>query len=110
MFAKTFIKATRLPTTTRNGLLMHEVHRRTIRSLSTGKVVDDCIVDNIKDSELNRRLNIPDDIRVELTMKGALHIWIRLQRRVGDIVTTTHRARSRSENIRWNEDRARVES
>ena len=75
VFAKTFIKTTRLPTTTRNGPPIHEVHRRTIRSLSTGKVIDDCIIDNTKDSELNRRLNVPDDIRVELTMKGALHMY-----------------------------------
>ena len=75
VFAKTFIKATRLLTTTKNGPPMQEVHRRTIRSLSTGKIIDDCIVGNTKDSELNRRLSEADDIRIELTMKGALHMY-----------------------------------
>ena len=75
VFAKTFIKATRLLTTTKNGPPMQAVHRRTIRSLSTGKIIDDCIVDNTKDSELNRRLSEADDIRIELTMKGALHMY-----------------------------------
>ena len=41
VFAKTFIKATRLLTTTKNGPPMQEVHRRTIRSFSAGKIIDD---------------------------------------------------------------------
>ena len=48
------------------------MHRRIIRSLSTGKVIDDCIVDDTPDQVLNRHLKAPDDIRVELIMKDAI--------------------------------------
>ena len=62
-------------TTTKIGPPLQEVHRRTIRSLSTGNIIDDCIVSNTKESALNRRLNTPDDIIIELTMKGALKMY-----------------------------------
>ena len=72
VFARTFVQAERLVTTTRGGPLIAEVHRRTIWSLSRGKVIDNCIADDVPDHVLNRIVNEPDDIRVELAMKDAI--------------------------------------
>ena len=49
-----------------------DVHRRIIRSLTTGKVIDDCIIKDTPDRILHRRMKDADDIRVELIMEGAL--------------------------------------
>ena len=49
-----------------------DVHRRIIRSLTTGKVIDDCIIKDTLDIILHRRMKDADDIRVELIMEGAL--------------------------------------
>ena len=43
-----------------------------MRSLAAGKLIDDCVVDDVADSVLNRHLPYPEDVRIELTMKGAL--------------------------------------
>ena len=72
MFARTFPQARYLVTTTKGGPKMKEVHRRTIRSLTTGKVIDDCIVEDTPEEVLHKRMKNADSIRVELTMKGAL--------------------------------------
>ena len=72
MFARTFPQARYLVTTTKGGPKMKEVHRRTIRSLTTGKVIDDCIVDDTPEEVLHKRMKNADSIRVELTTKGAL--------------------------------------
>ena len=50
---------------------MQDIHRRVIRSLRTGHVIDDCIPDDTPDAVLNRSMPKMDSIRVELTMKGA---------------------------------------
>ena len=54
---------------------MQDVHRRIVRSLSTGKVTDDCIVDDVPDEVLHRRLIMPDNLRVELIMKDAVKMF-----------------------------------
>ena len=77
VFARTFVQARRLVTTTRGGPPMEDVHRRSRWSMSKGKVIDDCVVDDTSDETLNRWLDRPDDIRVELTMKGALSMFHR---------------------------------
>ena len=46
-----------------------------MRSLAAGKVIDDCVVDDVTDSVLNRHLPYPEDVRIELTMKGALAMY-----------------------------------
>ena len=74
-FARTFRNAKRLMTTSKGGPPMQDVHRRIIRSLSTGKVLDDCVIDDTADEVMNRFLNCPDDIRVELIMRGALRMY-----------------------------------
>ena len=75
VFAKTFPGATRLRTTSKGGPRLEDVHRRVIRSLSTGKVIDDCVVEDTPDDVLNRYLRHPDDLRVELTMRGGLKMF-----------------------------------
>ncbi len=74
-FAKTFPQATWLRTTSRGGPPLQDVHRRIVRSLRTGKIIDDCIVDDVKDDVLNRRLHKPEDVRVELIMKDAMRMY-----------------------------------
>ena len=54
---------------------MMDIHRRIITSLSTGKVLDDGVVDEVSDEALHRPLRQPDNIRVELVMKGALKLF-----------------------------------
>ena len=49
IFAKTFKGATRLPVSTSGGPAECDVHRRIVRSLTTGKVIDDCIIGDISD-------------------------------------------------------------
>ena len=74
-FAKTFPQATWLRTTSKGGPPVQDVHRRIVRSLSTGRVVDDCIIDDVPDEKLNRKLHRPDDLRVELVMKDSLKMY-----------------------------------
>ena len=38
-------------------------------------MIDDCIVDDTSDDILNRYLDEPDDLRVELTMKDSLSMY-----------------------------------
>ena len=75
IFAKTFTQMSKLMTTSKGGPRIDDVHRRVIRSLDTGKVIDDCIVDDTPDNVLNRPLRVPGDYRVELTMKGAMELF-----------------------------------
>ena len=44
------------------------------RSVSTGKIIDNCIVDAVPEEIRSRYLNRPDDLRMELIMKGALQL------------------------------------
>ena len=74
-FVRTFPQAQQLKTWSKGGPSMQDVHRRIVRSLSTGKVIDDSIVDDVPDEVLHRRLAMPDNLRVELIMKGALKMF-----------------------------------
>ena len=69
----------------RGGPLISDVHRRTVWSLSKGKLIDDCLADDVSDETLNRYLDSPDDIRIELTMKAALDIYERSGADVAEI-------------------------
>ena len=69
--ARTFLNAVQLITTTRSGPAMVDIKSRTIRDMSTGKVIDKCIPDDTPDNILHRRLPTPMHIRVELEMKDA---------------------------------------
>ena len=46
-----------------------------MRSRSSGKVLDDCVVDDVSDEQMRRRLPWPEDVRVELTMKQAVAMY-----------------------------------
>ena len=48
-----------------------------MRSLTSGKVIDDCIIDDVGDDELRRSIGTPDNLRVELIMRGALSMYRR---------------------------------
>ena len=62
-------------TTSKNGPPASDIHRRVIRSLVAGRTIDDCIIDNVPDKVLNWPLEKPEDIRVEVTMKGAMEMY-----------------------------------
>ena len=64
-------------TTSRGGPSQSDVHTRKVWSLSTGKLIDECHPDDVPDARLHRRLERPDNIRVELIMKGALEMYER---------------------------------
>ena len=53
--------------------------------MSKGRIIDDCIVDDVADEVLNRWLLEPDDIRIELTMKDALDMYQRVGADVAEI-------------------------
>ena len=49
LFARTFPKAKNMITTTKNGPPIQEVYKRTIWSLSTGHIIDECHMDDVSD-------------------------------------------------------------
>ena len=75
MIARTFRNMSRLVTTSRGGPPLRDVDRIIFRSLKNGKVIDDCVVDDVPDSVLNRYLLYPQDAHVELVVKGALEMY-----------------------------------
>ena len=74
-FAKTFPQMSTLLTTSRGGPNIEGVYRRVIRSLDTGRIIDDCLLDDTPDEVLNQKLPYPQDVRVEFTMRGALKMF-----------------------------------
>ena len=85
VFARTFPRSERLVMTTRGGPPIQDVHLRTVWSLSKGRVIHDCIVDDVSDHELSKKLEEADDIRVELTMKGAMKMYNRIGADVSEV-------------------------
>ena len=81
--ARTFIKATKLLVSTRGGPPTEDVHRRTVWNLSTGRIIDDCVVDDTPDDVLYRELPEETNIRVELVLKDAISMY---QRQGADVV------------------------
>ena len=75
IFARTFVGIDHMPLTTKSGPIASDIHRRIVRSLSTGKVIDDCLVDDVADNMLKRKLIAPDNLRVELVMKQSLAMY-----------------------------------
>ena len=74
-FARTFPQADRMKTWSKGGPPQKDVHKRVVRSPSTGKVIDECVVDDVPDAILHRRLAMPDNIRADLTMKCATKMF-----------------------------------
>ena len=83
IFARTFRDVSKLPVTSSGGPLERDVYRRVVRSLSTGKVIDDCIIDDVSDQILRRSLPSTDNVRVELIMRDALGMY---QKKGADVV------------------------
>ena len=83
MFARTFKQARKLPVTTKSGPAECGIHRRIVRSLSSGKVIDDCVIEDTADEVLRRELPEAEDLRVELVMRDALSMY---QRKGSDVV------------------------
>ena len=98
VFAKTFSGVDRLITTTRGGPPIDDIHRRTTWSLSTGKMLDDCIVDDTPDHILNRKMGQVDNIRVELTMKNAIKMFEKAGADVSEIYSRPRIAQAAAEH------------
>ena len=77
VFARTFRNAHRLATTSKGGPPVSDIQSRKVWSLSTGKLIDECDIENVSDAELHRWLPQPDDIRVEVTLRSALKLFQR---------------------------------
>ena len=75
IFSRTFIGATRLHTTSRGGPNMCDIQHRKIWNLTSGKVLDECYVDDVSDKWLHRELERPEDIRVEVTLRNAMEMF-----------------------------------
>ena len=54
-----------------------DIQHRKIWSLSTGKLIHECDIDDVPDEELNRKLPEKDNIRVEVTLRSALTLYER---------------------------------
>ena len=83
IFAKTFRNIDHLPLTSKGGPVASDIQRRVVRSLTSGKVIDDCIIDDVGDRELRRGIGKHDNLRVELVVKEALSMY---QRKGADVV------------------------
>ena len=77
VMSRTFVQATHMTTTSKGGPNICDVHSRKIWSLSTGKMIDDCVIDDTTDQMLGRELAAKDDIRVEVTLKNAVALFER---------------------------------
>ena len=92
--ARTFKRTAVMRTTSKGGPCMEDIESRRIWSLSTGKLLDECRVNDVPDRVLNRKLEDIDDIRVELTLKNAVEMFERKGPDVVEIFSQPRRARS----------------
>ena len=74
---RTFAQATHMVTTSKGGPNIDDIHSRRIWSLSTGKLINECVIDSTSDQVLRRELTTKDDIRVEVILKNALALFER---------------------------------
>ena len=51
------------------------MHRRTVWDVDTGKMLNDCIIEDTADEELYRALDFEANIRVELVLNNALDLY-----------------------------------
>ena len=59
IFAKTFMNMTKLPVTSSGVPPECDVHRRVVGSLSTGNVIDDCMIGDVSDAILRKIIPNP---------------------------------------------------
>ena len=84
-----FKQAHRLFTTFKGGPCMADIQSRKRWSLSTGKLIDECDVDDLPDEVLHRTLSKADEIRVELVLNNALALYERVGPDVSEIFLQT---------------------
>ena len=72
VIARTFRSATRLPVTSKGGPCISDIYSKKVWSLSSGKLLDDSILEDTPDSKLKRELAGSDDIGVEMVLKDAI--------------------------------------
>ena len=75
--SRVFPNSTRMITTSHGGPCMEEVQTRRTWDLSSGKMIDECQVEDVRDDWLHRKLDKNCDIRVELVLKNALSMYER---------------------------------
>jgi hypothetical protein len=75
VMSRTFTQVTHMTTTSKGGPNLCDIHSRRIWSLSTGRMIDECVIDNTSDDMLGREMASRDDIRVEVTLKNALTLF-----------------------------------
>jgi hypothetical protein len=85
--SRTFIGAERLMTTSRGRPNIIDIQHRKVWSLTSGKLLHECDVNDVADEELNRQLSAPDNIRVELTLRNALELFERRGPDVAEILS-----------------------
>ena len=108
--SKTFLGADKLMTTFRGGPSMVDIQHRKIGSLTTGKLLDECDIDDVPDDELNRELAEKDNIRVEVTLRNALALFERKGTDVAEIFSQAQGLpRDREPKDRWRNTQARLE-
>ena len=88
IFAKLFKNISKLLVTSNGGRPEFAIYRRIVRSLTTGKVIDDCVIDDVSDPVFRRTIPKPENLRVDLIMRGALSMY----QRKGALLSALHRA------------------
>ena len=73
--SRVFKNAKYLQVSTKGGPPECDVHRRTVWDADTGKMIDDCIIEDTADADLYQELDFETNIRVELVLKNALDLY-----------------------------------
>ena len=87
---KSIVGAEKFITTSRRGPCLEDIQSRRIWSLTTGKLLDECNVEDTPDAVLNRKMLEPDNIRIELTLKSVEALY---KRKGPDVVEVYSRPR-----------------
>ena len=75
--SKTFVGADNLMTASRGGQSIADIQHWKSLSPATGKLLDECDIDDVSHYELNGKLPEKDKIRVEVTLRNALALFER---------------------------------
>ena len=83
--ARSFPMAKKLVLTTRSGPAASEIAWRTVRCVRSGKIIHECSPEDTPDSEVDKAMAEPRDIRVELTLKTAPEMFRRANSDVAEV-------------------------
>lgn len=75
VFSRTFTNIRQLLITTKQGPSPADVHSRRVWDLNTGRIIDDCVIDDTSDEQIYRQLDEATNIRIELTLKNAVSMF-----------------------------------